>query len=532
MRKKYFLLPIILVCIAARIYGQIPNWSEQIAPIIYNKCTSCHRPGEIAPFSLTNFEEAQAWGEMIKYVTQIRYMPPWKPDPDYGASYLQENYLTDAEIAEIQAWVDGGMPQGNSSLEPELPEFPEGSQVGTPDLVLSFAQTHIHPGNGEDEYRYFVLPTGLTQPKNLVALEMRPGNKSIVHHALIWADSSGIAANLDAQTPEYGYLGQQSGGAGGGGLASFGTQLPAYVPGVRPHIYTNGIAQRIPANADLVVQVHYAPTPIDEPDSSTFNLFFTEQSVSRYVRSKIMVPQPGTLLNGPFFIPANQIRTFHGVWTVPQEISMLGVAPHMHLLGTHWEVFAVTPTNDTIPLVRINDWDFNWQGGYYFRRLIRLPANTRIHAIAGYDNTINNPNNPTIPPRNVTWGEGTADEMYYLPLLYVPYLPGDEQLELDDLLNTTEDPIFHFSKSKLYPLWPNPVDNGMVRVGYTLDRTQSFALHIIDANGRIVKIVSEEKLGYVGEHFADVDVSQLQAGIYYVTLTTSQDKYTQPLVIK
>ncbi len=512
-------------------YGQIPNWSEQIAPIIYGKCSSCHRPGEIAPFSLTNYQETQAWGEMIKYVTQIRYMPPWKPDPAFGASYLQENYLTDAEIATLQAWVDGGMPQGDPALEPELPQFPEGSQVGTPDLVLSFTQTHVHPGNGQDEYRYFVLPTGLSQSKNLVALEMRPGNKSIVHHALVWADSSGTAASLDAQTPEYGYIGQQGAG-GGGGLANFGTQLPAYVPGVRPHVYTNGIAQRIPANADLVVQVHYAPTTVDEPDSSTFNLFFTDQPVNRYVRSKIMIPQPGTLLNGPFFIPANQTRTFHGVWTVPQQISMLGVAPHMHLLGTHWEVFAVTPANDTIPLVRINDWDFNWQGGYYFRRLIRLPANTKIHAIAGYDNTVNNPNNPNSPPRNVTWGEGTADEMYYLPLLYVPYLPGDENLELDDLINSTEETSFHFAKTRLYPLWPNPVENGNIRIGYMLERTQAFNLHIVDVNGRIVKVISQGKHGFLGEHYVDVDVSQLQAGVYYASLTTQEGSHTQMFIVK
>lgn len=529
MIKQYLSLSIAILCMAASAYGQMPTWSEQIAPIVYGKCSSCHRPGEIAPFSLTNYQEAQAWGEMIKYVTQIRYMPPWKPDPAFGASYLQENYLTDAEIATLQAWVDGGMPQGDPALEPELPQFPEGSQVGTPDLVLSFAQTHVHPGNGQDEYRYFVLPTGLSQSKNLVALEMRPGNKTIVHHALVWADSSGTAANLDAQTPEYGYIGQQGAGSG---LANFGTQLPAYVPGVRPHIYTNGIAQRIPANADLVVQVHYAPTTVDEPDSSTFNLFFTDQPVNRYVRSKIMNPQPGTLLNGPFFIPANQTRTFHGVWTVPQQISMLGVAPHMHLLGTHWEVFAVTPANDTIPLVRINDWDFNWQGGYFFKRLIRLPANTKIHAIAGYDNTVNNPNNPNSPPRNVTWGEGTADEMYYLPLLYVPYLPGDENLELDDLINTTEENSFHFAKTRLYPLWPNPVENGNIRIGYTLERTQAFSLHIIDVNGRIVKMISQGKQGFLGEHYVDVDVSQLQAGVYYASLTTQEGSHTQMFIVK
>jgi hypothetical protein len=252
-------------------------------------------------------------------------------------------------------------------------------------------------------------------------------------------------------------------------------------------VYSNGIAQRIPANSDLVIQMHYAPTTVDEPDSSTFNLFFTQAPVSRYVQSKIMLPFGGTLLNGPFVIPANQQKEFHGVWTVPQELSLLGIAPHMHLLGTHWEVYGVTPANDTVDLIRIDDWDFNWQGSYYFKNLIRIPQGTKIHALAGYDNTVNNPNNPNNPPTLVTWGEGTADEMYYLPLLFVPYQPGDEDLVLEDVINDAKEASFHFSKTRLYPVAPNPVRSGVVKVGFTLEQLMPVSLRAYDLSGKLTQ---------------------------------------------
>lgn len=519
-----FLLLGLLSALPYRLVAQVPTWSEQIAPIIFTHCTSCHRPGEIAPFSLTKYEEAVAWGGMISYVTDIRYMPPWKPDPSYGPKYLRENYLTDAEIALIRDWVDGGMPQGDPAKEPALPVFPDGSQIGTPDLVLSFAKSHLHPGNGVDEYRYFVLPTGLKQPRNLVALEMRPGNKQIVHHALTWVDSTGTAAANDAATPEYGYEGVKGGGA------AFGIQLPGYVPGQSPHVYSQGIAQRVPANADLVVQMHYAPTTTDEPDSSVFNLFFTDKPVTRYVRTRIMNPKGGTLLNGPFFIPANQKREFHGVWTVPEEISMLGLFPHMHLLGTHWEVYGVTPANDTIHLIRIGDWDFNWQGSYHFRKMIRIPKGTVIHAFAGYDNTSDNPNNPNSPPKLVTWGEGTADEMYYLPLHFVPYLPGDEFIDLEDALSDTENPPLHFAKTRLYPVQPNPSPGGTVRIGYTLERMQPVRLGVYDLNGRAVALLAHGN-AMPGEHVAEWDSSGLPAGMYCIVLEADGQVHTRKLLL-
>jgi hypothetical protein len=525
--KLFFFTLVFLLASVISMPAQTITWSEHVAPIVYNHCTSCHRPGEIGPFSLTNYNQAYSWGNMIQYVTEIRYMPAWKPDPNYGVKYLKENYLQDDEVALIKAWVDGGMPQGDPALEPSLPQFPSGSQVGTPDLVLSFAQTHMHPGTDYDEYRYFVIPTGLTEKKDLVALEMRPGNTQIVHHALFWADDTGTAAALDAQTPEYGYDGSQ---VSGGGINNFDDQLPGYVPGVRPHVLNNGIAQQVPANADLVVQIHYAPTTSDEPDSSTFNLFFADKPATRYLQSYIMLPFAGTLENGPFFIYPNQEHEFHGTLTVPSDVSMVGIAPHMHLLGTHWRVYAVKPDGDTIPLVHIPDWDFNWQGGYYFKNLIYLPKNTVIHAFAGYDNTLNNPNNPSNPPKFTTWGESTTDEMYYLPLLFLNYQAGDENLNLEDQSTDTETPLYQFTKTRLYPVRPNPV-RGPVNIGFTLGHTHRVQLEVYDLYGRLQQTLIQNQLHAVGEHIQAWDTSHLPAGVYVVSMQVEGQRWAQKVVV-
>jgi hypothetical protein len=518
------LLVICCFALCMNLNAQDITWSKDIAPIVYKNCTSCHRPGEIGPFSLTSYEEAKSWGSMMRYVTSIKYMPPWKPDAEHTGKYIGEKALTDTQISKIAQWVDAGMPEGNAAEAPILPTFPTGSQVGSPDLVISFKQSHTHKGNGKDEYRYFVIPTGLTQAKNLVALEMRPGNSQIVHHALMWADSTGSAKAKDDATPEYGYSGDGSQGFG------LGEQLPGYVPGQRAHIFKNGLAQRVPKNADLVVQMHYAPTSVDDTDSTTFNLFFTDTQIDRYVRSFIMLPYGNILLNGPFTIPANQVKEFHGVVPISSTVSLLGLSPHMHLLGTHWDIYLELPNGQIQSLLKISDWDFNWQGSYFLKRPIKIPAGSKLHAKAGYNNTTANPNNPSNPPKFVTWGEGTKDEMYYLPVLFVPYKNGDENLDMETILSSTDDQNFHFAQTKLYPIYPNPASD-QVRIGFILDKTQKVRLTVQDLSGHLLSTIKNETF-YPGEHIIDYNSGALSAGSYTITLQSEEGKsHSQVLII-
>lgn len=525
--KKLILLSVFLLGLET-LQAQPITWSEHIAPIIYNNCTRCHRQGEVAPFPLTSYTEVASRGQMIRYVTDIKYMPPWKADLSYQR-YLGESTLTDDQIQKIATWVAEGMVQGNPALEPPLPVFPTGSQIGVPDKVVSFTQKYLHRGTNQDVYRYFVLPTQLTENKTLVSLEMRPGNNSIVHHALFWEDTTGSARASDLATPEYGFE-----NLGSNILGALNNQLPGYVPGMRPIVYSHGIGQRLSRNGDLLVQIHYAPSATDQYDSSSVNLFFAAASSTppRLVKSHVMVPFPflGTIFPGPFIIPPNTVREFHGQYRLTEKVSLLNLTPHMHKLGNRWRVFAVTPTNDTVNLIKINDWDFNWQSTYSFKRPIVLPANTMIHAFATYDNTTANINNPNNPPRQVGWGEGTSDEMYYLPLSWVSYQTGDENLNFEEIITgkSTDD---QGVKTKLYPISPNPAKN-QIKIGFTLAHPSTLSLELTDLHGRTVKNWVLQKPYMAGLHAFEASLNGLSAGMYQVKLNTGKQVFTQKLAVE
>ena len=489
------------------------TFTEHIAPIIYNNCTECHRNGEIGPMALTNYEEVKNWGEMIKYVTNIKYMPPWKPEKKFS-SFLGERGLSEAEISLIADWVEDGMLEGDRDIEPEKPQFPEGSQVGEPDLVLSFSRSYTHKGNNQDQYQVFVLPTGLTEDKVLKAIELRPGNRRIVHHALFASDVSGEARMLDEQTPEYGYA----------NFGDFGVDqsdnYPGYVPGSKARVYPEAVGQKLLAGSDLLVQMHYAPISADEKDSSSINLFFADEqeAVNRFVKFEVMLPFGSTLTNGPFFIQANRVKRFHGVWKVPNKISMIGIAPHMHLLGREWEVYAVSPQGDTTNLIQIPDWDFNWQGFYYFPKYQVIESGSTIHAFATYDNTTENPFNPNNPPVWVTWGEGTEDEMYYLPFAYLDYRAGDENVVFEDaVISSNENNKLQFPENKLFNIYPSPAKEN-ITVGFSLASASHISVEIVDINGKVLRREMDHDYYLAGRHQLRASVQGLISGIHFVKI--------------
>jgi len=518
MKNLFYLLFISLAFgVPLQSHGQV-TYARDVAPIIYNKCTTCHRPGEIGPFSLMSYDDVANRASIIQSVVASGYMPPWKPDPEYS-HFLGEYYLTDIEKQKIIDWVDQGSAYGNSMDEPELPDFPEGSLLGEPDLVLTFAETHVHKGDNRDEYRYFVLPTGLTEDKVIKAIELRPGNSKIVHHALFLEDTEGIAAWFDAQTPEYGFE----------GFGTFDTdavlrydQYPGYVPGTKPIYYPDGFGQVLTAGSDLVLQMHYAPWPVDAEDRSSINIFFADEDeeVDRIVDDRIILPLD---LPGGFFgftIPPNEIKQFHGKWNITEDISLIGLSPHMHYLGKEWEVWLEDPEGNTTNLIRIPEWDFNWQGGYYFPRLIPAKAGSTIHAVAVYDNTTNNPQNPSNPPQLVRWGEGTTDEMYYLPILSVPYRDGDEDIVFEDITSSTQE-LEPTNESSISPIYPNPVSNGMIFIDFKMNLGTSVTISITDVTGRLVRTLRQNEYFSFGNHKVMANISNLNNGIYFVQINGS-----------
>jgi len=405
------------------------DYSTNISPIIYNNCTNCHRSGQIASFlPLTNYNQvhdSRYWIlDAISGQQNQRHgdpiMPPWPADREYS-TLLDEMYLTESQINIFNEWIDTGAIQGDLNQESPMPEFLEGSNIGVPDMVFEMESPYSLIGNYQDDYRCFIIDLGDNDEIDLAALEFMPGNLEAVHHAILVAVPDGSADDLDQQDPGYGY--ECFGDFGTNNISDF---LGGYAPGTFTRKWPEGMAQNIPENSDLILQIHYAPLYDDAIDQSYVNIFEKDEAVDRYINEHIMT-------NFSFQLPPNQITEVSESWYIGTDISLIQFLPHSHLLGKSWEIFAIPPnSNDTINIIRINDWDFDWQFWYSPHYMIHLEAGTVVHAKCLYDNTSDNPNNPNSPPQWVHWGDATTDEMFFVPFRYVEYQPGDEYIYLGD----------------------------------------------------------------------------------------------------
>lgn len=502
------------VCVSA----ETPTWSDNVARIVYTKCTPCHRQGEIAPFDLITYADAKMRANTIKAVTESRYMPPWKPLPGH-TDYLGDRSLSGEEQAIISAWVDAGAPEGDPSRTPAPPTFPSGSQLGTPDLVLTMSEEWQISDNSTDVYRYFVLPTNLLKDQNIRALEFRPGNAAVVHHVLYYLDTTGTARQRDAEDLLPGYS-----GFGDPGFESAASYL-GWVPGSQTRFFPPNIGARLLKNSDLVIQVHYAPSSLPTTDQSHVNVFFDDAPQIRVLNEFSLGPEN---LSSVFVIPANQKKGFVAKYTVPIDVSLMGVAPHMHLLGRECRAYAVTPKGDTIRLVGVNDWDFNWQGSYTFRRLIRVPRNSVLHYEATYDNTTANPLNPNSPPKLVTWGEKTTDEMLLCYFYWLPYQAGDEAIELETSPTLSVENDLRTSMN--FACSPNPTTE-QTTISFTLDRPLTITLDVVDALGHRVASVKNTRPFEPGQHTIPYSVANLASGVYFIRLESSSGIVSIPCVV-
>jgi hypothetical protein len=500
--------------------AQQVTFSQHIAPLVFNHCTKCHRTGEVAPFPLTSYSEVVSHAQTIKFVTGTRYMPPWKPDASYR-HYLDENTLTTAEIQQIRDWVDNGTPQGNPSLTPAVPTFPSGSQLGTPDMVIPMQQAFTHQGNGQDMYRIFVLPVSIPADRDIAAIEFRAGNKRIVHHAIIGLDTTQQAQALDAADPGYGYT-----RFGGFGFTPVEENWGGWVPGSQARFFPAGMGKKLFRRASVLLQIHYGPNFITQTDSSVINVFFARQPVTRYVQTLPAV-SPQTLTNGPFIIPAGQVTTFRTRLLVPFDVSLLSVLPHAHLLGKRWKIWAVRPTGDTIRLIKINDWDFRWQGNYRFTSLQKVPAGSVLEAEATYDNTAQNPRNPFNPPQQVQWGESTTAEMLLSYFDIVPFQTGDESIVL-----TTMPSVIPAPNYTNLTIFPNPAGSAGTTATFQLERPNTVTLGVYDEKGQLVRPVMKAKSFPAGPQQVPLQLGSLASGLYFIRLETPNFSHSEKLVVK
>lgn len=505
--------------------AQTPAWSTDIAPILYQNCATCHRSGGIAPFELLTYQDASTYGNLIAQETADRRMPPWPPDPSYSRM-SHERLLSQHDIQKIADWVSGGKPQGDPNLAPPLPVFSStGDLPGTPDLVIRIPNYTSTAANG-DVYQCFVIPSGLLNGRYVRAFEAIPGNRAVVHHVLVYADTTGVCASLDAATPGPGYT--NFGGVGNDDARLVG----GWVPGSAPIQFPTGFGVNLPANSDIVLQIHYPEGTAGEVDSTEVHFFFTPNSNVRPLYIDPILNHV-TNINAPLFIPANQTATFTEEFTVPGvDVSLLGVAPHMHLLGKNISCWGVKPAGDTQKIIRINDWDFHWQGFYGFKRIQKISAGTTMFAQAFYDNTSANPENPSSPPQDVSAGESTTDEMMLVYFIYTLYQTGDENVVMD----TTDpllavNPLVYYHGEQLLDVYPNPASQEVI-LKYYMERETTGSADVVDMQGRVVKVLMEPAKLSKGYAACRLSLGDLPSGMYQVRLRTGDRIFTRKLAVQ
>ncbi len=402
------LIPAFLFCLCfSLVTAQEVTYEKHIAPIINKNCISCHRAGGYGPFPLTTFQEVQKRGKFVAHVSQTKYMPPWKADPSFS-HFKNERILTDNEINQIQLWVVQGMKRGE--VQPSYSPKNNSIESAQPDLIYRMNRPFQLSSKGIEDYRFFHVPTNLEKDVYISAIAFVAGNKRYVHHSRIMVDTSGQTAGID-------------------GLSEFDPRsrtfqsqplmdefLYGWVPGNIPVAYPSGSAKLIPKGADLIFNIHYAPSSEVTSDMSEVHIYLSDEPVQHLIKSLSIREED--ISNQPFVLKSETTPTFYVSKVLEQDMNVVSLLPHMHFLGKSMTALAITPDQNQVPLISIPDWDYNWQSTYMFESPVFLPKGTLLLMTATFDNTSNNPLNPTSPPKDVTYGWNSTDEMMNLVMYY------------------------------------------------------------------------------------------------------------------
>ncbi|WP_145860113.1 c-type cytochrome [Pedobacter suwonensis] len=430
---------LLFFCLFENAYGQKITYYEHVAPIIHNKCASCHRPGEAGPFSLLTYSDVVKRVSFIKDVVTSGFMPPWKPDNHYRA-FANDRSLTAEEKKTIISWIDNKAPEGNDKQEKTSGDtFIEGTQyTRKPDLTLKVNKPFEVKGDNEERFIVFKIPFDIATAKNVAAMEFVSSNKKIIHHANFAIHP--VADNIDInQAADYVNLTDDS-------RVNYDQYLPfkkemtyygGWIPGTSYESYPADLGWIMPKRGVILLTIHYAPLGKDENDISGINLFFKDTPIKRVV-NVVSLGSGGvgeSSIDPYFMIQADSVKKFNLKILTPQDQSLLYIWPHMHLLGKSFKSYAVTSTGDTIKLISIPDWDFRWQEIYRFNKLIKVPKGSVLTIEGVYDNTKNNPNNPNNPPKMIFSANDmkSTDEMLTMILVFLKYEGGDENKHLDIL---------------------------------------------------------------------------------------------------
>ncbi|MBA3295579.1 MAG: thiol-disulfide isomerase [Acidobacteria bacterium] len=406
---------------AAKPPAGVPTFTKDVASILFKNCTQCHRPGEIAPMSLLTYEDARPWAKSIRDEVSDGTMPPWHADAPHG-TFLNDRRLTSAEKEVVTKWVSAGAPKGDPKDMPPAPAYAEGWTLGKPDAVFEMTEAYRLPADGTIQYEYFYVPTNLTEPKWVKSIEIRPGNREVVHHVLVYYRALPDMQRtpvfrqdpMVARTPEDKPTGIR--------LNPVRQGLPprrllaSYAPGTASQTAPAGTAFRLEAGGIIELQMHYTTKGQATSDRTKVGVIYaTEQSLKEL--------RPGAFINGSFTLPAGAADVeVKADAEFQQDATVWGIFPHTHLRGKRWEYTMVLPDGSTKTILSVPNYDFNWQTYYMFKEPLQVPKGARITSRAWYDNSAANKSNPD-PKMDVKWGDQTWEEMQYTGLLFTPSVP-------------------------------------------------------------------------------------------------------------
>ncbi len=399
---------------APPVVSEVPTFSRDVAPILYENCVACHRPGEIAPMSLLTYADARPWASAIARRVSDGVMPPWHADAPEG-TFENERRLSRSARDVIARWVADGAQEGDPKDLPALPSFTDGWRIGKPDAILEMQEDYAVPAKGTIAYEYFYIPTNFTEPKWLQAIEVRPGNRSLVHHVLVYyqapLDGPRVAPvlRLDPNQNRTPRAAAGSHPARRGELPS--RLLATYAPGTDPQVFRPGTALRLAPGGVIELQLHYTTNGTAATDRTKVGMIFAREPPAEEIRAS-------QFLNAQFTIPAgaSDYRVDSEV-SFAEDATVWGLFPHTHVRGKRWSYTLALPNGTMMPLLTVPKYDFNWQTYYMFKEPVQVPKGARILSSAWYDNSTANRSNPD-PKADVKWGDQTWEEMQYTGILY------------------------------------------------------------------------------------------------------------------
>lgn len=403
----------VAACFGCRGGEEVPTFNRDIAPIVFQHCAPCHRPAGPAPFDLLRYADVSTRAEQIAVVTASRYMPPWKPKRGYGR-FVGERGLSVEQIAAIRRWVDHGKPEGPAADRPPRPQWEGEWELGQPDLIASMTSAYTLRADGPDVFRNFAIPLPVDSTRYVKALEFRPGNARIVHHATMMIDRSGAARRRDGRDGAPGFDGMSFGEA-----EDADGHFLGWTQGKTPYPGSDSLAWRLEPSTDLLLQLHLLPTGKEEAIAAQVGLFFADAPPKR---------RPAMLRLGrkDLDIPAGASDYWiRDEYRLPVDIEVLTIYPHAHYLGREIRAYAELPNQEREWLIWIEDWDFSWQDDYRFSPPVFLPAGSTLVMEYAYDNSAQNPRQPHDPPVRVRYGLHSTDEMGDLTLQILPRRPED-----------------------------------------------------------------------------------------------------------